>query len=59
MNDVDGPGIAGTVYGELFRGECERLDADDVPYALDVAVQELRCMHPDPTRWAPYIHLGM
>jgi CHAT domain-containing protein len=59
MNDVDGPMIAGAFYREFFQGDSEWLDADDVPYALDAAVQELRRMYPDPTRWAPYIHLGM
>jgi hypothetical protein len=59
MNDLDGPLIAETVYKELFAGNSELLNPDDVPYALDAAVQELRRIQPDPTRWAPYIHLGM
>ncbi|EIN11238.1 hypothetical protein PUNSTDRAFT_63276 [Punctularia strigosozonata HHB-11173 SS5] len=59
MEDVDGPMVAGLVYGELFRDDSEMLDPDDVPYALDAAVQKLREAHPEPSRWAVYVHLGM
>jgi hypothetical protein len=59
MEDVDGPVIAKLVYKEIFSNGSEYLDPDDVPYALDAAVQQLRELHPDPSRWAPYIHLGM
>lgn len=58
MEDVDGPEIAGTVYQDIFGGEGEYIDPDDVAYALDAAVRKLRAVHPDPSRWAPYIHLG-
>jgi hypothetical protein len=59
MEDIDGPMIAGSVYKDLFRGESEFMDPDDVPYALDEAVQKLRSFDSDPARWAPYIHLGI
>jgi hypothetical protein len=59
MEDVDGPMIAEYVYKELFREDKAYLDPDDVPYTLDEAVQHLRREHPEPVRWAPYIHLGM
>jgi hypothetical protein len=59
MEDVDGPMIAASVYGDLFNGEKEHIDPDDVAYALDAAVQLLRHIHPDPARWAPYIHIGI
>jgi hypothetical protein len=59
MEDVDGPMIAGSVYKALFESESDILDPNDVPYALDAAVQELRQLHPDASRWAPYIHLGI
>ena len=59
MEDVDGPFIANTVYQEIFDGPSEYIDPDDIPYALDAAVQQLRRVHADPSRWAPYIHLGI
>ncbi|EIN08249.1 hypothetical protein PUNSTDRAFT_134641 [Punctularia strigosozonata HHB-11173 SS5] len=59
MDDVDGPMIAASVYKTLFGGDSEFLNPDDVPYALDAAVRELEHVHPDPSRWAPYIHLGI
>jgi hypothetical protein len=59
MEDVDGPMIAGSVYRDLFRGDSVILDPNDIPYALDAAVQELRKVHPEPSRWALYIHLGI
>jgi hypothetical protein len=59
MHDLDGPMIAGKVYSELASAHSEFMDPNDVPYALDAAVQELRRLNPDPARWAPYIHLGM
>ncbi|EIN09410.1 hypothetical protein PUNSTDRAFT_133202 [Punctularia strigosozonata HHB-11173 SS5] len=59
MEDVDGPMVAESVYKEIFDGDSEYIHPDTVPYALDTAVQRLRQEHPDPNRWAPYIHLGM
>jgi CHAT domain-containing protein len=59
MGDVDGPIVAKTVYEELFTGDGEMLDFDVIPYALDDAVQKLRAQGLEPSRWAPYIHIGM
>jgi CHAT domain-containing protein len=59
MGDVDGPIVAKTVYSELFAGDGEMLDFDVVPYALDDAVRKLRAQGLEPSRWAPYIHIGM
>jgi hypothetical protein len=60
MEDVDGPMIARHLYSALFQGdEKAQLDPNDVPYALDAAVEQLRRKHPEPIRWAPYIHIGM
>jgi CHAT domain-containing protein len=59
MGDVDGPIVAQTVYEELFAGDGETLDFDVVPYALDAAVRKLRGQGLEPSRWAPYIHIGM
>jgi hypothetical protein len=59
MSDVDGPIVAKTVYDALFRDNDQVLDFDVVPYALDTAVRELRAQGLEPTRWAPYIHIGM
>jgi hypothetical protein len=60
MGDIDGPVVAETVYGQLFRDEQdhEMLDLDLVPYALDDAVRKLREAGLPPSRWATYVHLG-
>jgi CHAT domain-containing protein len=59
MGDIDGPVVAETVYKELFAGEGHILDFDVVPYALDAATRRLRALGLEPSRWAPYIHIGM
>jgi hypothetical protein len=59
MRDVDGPLIVTTIYEQLFRGESEFLNPDDIAYALDDAVQKLRRQGVHPTRWAPFIHIGL
>jgi CHAT domain-containing protein len=59
MGDVDGPVVAETVYKELFAGEGDMLDFDAVPYTLDAAVRKLRAQGLEPSRWAPYIHIGV
>jgi hypothetical protein len=59
MADVDGPMIAESVYKDIFDNDGDYVNPDDVVYALDAAVQRLRRLHPDPSRWAPYIHLGI
>jgi CHAT domain-containing protein len=59
MGDVDGPIVAETIYQELFAGDGDVLDFDVVPYALDAAVRTLREKGLEPSRWAPYIHIGL
>jgi hypothetical protein len=59
MGDVDGPVVAKTVYEEIFADDGEMLDFDVVPYALDDSVRKLRAQGLEPSRWAPYIHIGM
>jgi CHAT domain-containing protein len=59
MDDVDGPVVAATVYRELFASNGDVIDFDIVPYALDTAVRKLRAQGLEPSRWAPYIHIGM
>jgi pilus assembly protein TadC len=48
--------VAQRVYQRLF--EKNRLDLDDVPYALDDAVRELRESGVSTSRWAPFVHMG-
>jgi hypothetical protein len=59
MRDIDGPLVATTIYKRLFGGDSEVLSPDDVAYALDDAVQNLRQKGVHPTRWAPFIHIGL
>ena len=59
MGDIDGPEVAKKVYEEIFSGDSEFIDPDIIPYALDNAVGELRKRKLHPSRWAPYIHLGI
>ena len=59
MDDTDGPNIARDVYEEIFRGDQENLEPDDIAYGLDTAVDRLRQRVDDPHRWATFIHLGM
>ncbi|EIN06799.1 hypothetical protein PUNSTDRAFT_136629 [Punctularia strigosozonata HHB-11173 SS5] len=59
MEDADGPMVAAAVYEDIFSGDSEYIDPDVIPYALDAAVRRLRADHPEPSRWAPYIHLGI
>jgi hypothetical protein len=56
MNDIDGPFMAERVYKLVFSDR--RLGLDEVPYALDAAVRELREMGVPPHRWATYVHWG-
>jgi hypothetical protein len=51
--------VAREVYTDLFGGEGEFLDPDVIPYALDAAVTRLREKGLHPSRWAPYVHLGI
>lgn len=59
MGDVDGPVVAKKVYEELFGTKEEFLDLDTVPYALDIAVRDLRKRRIHPSRWATYAHFGI
>jgi hypothetical protein len=56
MSDEDGPQLAHRVYKVLF--EQEQLDLDDIPYALDAAVQALRSAGVPARRWALFMHMG-
>ena len=56
IEDETGPIVAKIVYRELFGKEV--IDPEDIPYALDMAVRELRRRGYRPHQWAPFIHLG-
>jgi hypothetical protein len=56
MGDEDGPEVAAMVYEQLFSQE--EFNADDVPYALDAAVQALRDRGMSPAHWATFVHMG-
>jgi hypothetical protein len=56
MSDQDGPTAATSVYRSLF--ESDYLDLDDIAYALDDAIGELRTSGAPSTRWAPFVHIG-
>jgi hypothetical protein len=56
MHDQDGPLVAKRVYECLFKND--NLDLDDVPYALDEAVRDLRDSGVPAERWALYVHMG-
>lgn len=61
MNDNDGPDIARSIYGELFKrvDSNQPLDFDVVPWALDSAIRKLQEKGVHPSRWATYIHIGI
>jgi hypothetical protein len=56
MYDDDGPRMAQWFYEALFENEV--IELDDIPYALDAAVQRLRNTGASAARWATYMHLG-
>jgi hypothetical protein len=56
MHDADGPDVARRVYEALFRKD--RLDLEDVPYALDEVVESLRKAGVPAARWALFMHTG-
>jgi hypothetical protein len=56
MHDEDGPNLARHFYQTLF--EHERLDLDDIAYALDDAIQKLRIQGVPARRWALFMHMG-
>ncbi|THH02745.1 hypothetical protein EW026_g147 [Hermanssonia centrifuga] len=56
-DDLDGPEVADAIYTEFFKGGI--FNPDDIPYALDAAVQSMRSRGLPPSRWATYIHTGV
>jgi hypothetical protein len=56
MHDADGPNVASRVYEALFRKD--HLDLDDIPYALDEALESLRKAGVPAARWALFMHMG-
>lgn len=56
ITDEDGPKVAKWFYEALFANEV--IDADAVPYALDMAVGKLRDSGAPTDRWVPFIHMG-
>jgi CHAT domain-containing protein len=57
MGDIDGPIIARHVYKRLLDGDGD-IEFSIIPYALDEAVCKLRDSGVNPSRWAPYVHIG-
>jgi hypothetical protein len=56
MCDTDGPQVAKLFYERLFSKP--EITLEDIPYALDYAVDELRKTGVPPERWATFIHMG-
>jgi len=60
--DDDGPVVADTFYGELFRGADgkphARPDIRRSTLALHLAVDKLRLSGVAFHRWVPFIHMG-
>jgi hypothetical protein len=56
MSDEDGPQVAKLFYERLFAKD--QISLDDIPYALDYAVRELRRSGVPPERWATFIQMG-
>jgi hypothetical protein len=61
MSNSLGPIITESIYSSVFspKKQSEFMNPDDVPYALDEAVQKLRATGLDPSLWATYIHIGV
>lgn len=61
MNDVDGPFVVEAVHRALYEGDLdsECIDPEVIHYALDAAVSKLHGRGYHPSRWAPYVHIGM
>lgn len=59
IGDIDAPLVAKSVYEYLFSSNDGMIKLDDIPYALDDATQKLRAQGLHPSRWAPFIHLGL
>jgi hypothetical protein len=56
MSDLDGPKLTRSVYNALLKNET--LDLDDIAFALDGAVGELRDAQVSARRWSPFVHMG-
>jgi hypothetical protein len=56
ISDADGPIVTRIVYQELAKKTV--VNADDIAYALDAGVAELRRMNVPFDRWAPFVHYG-
>jgi hypothetical protein len=56
MTDEDGPQVAKFFYESLFARD--QISLDDIPYALDYAVTQLRRSGVPPERWATFIQMG-
>jgi hypothetical protein len=56
MNEEDGPDVTRWVHEGLLARE--RLELDDVAYALDAAITKLRQKGVSVSRWAALIHIG-
>jgi CHAT domain-containing protein len=56
MHDMDGPVVAEALYRDLCGREV--VEMDDIAYALDSAVGELRRRGVSVERWAPFVHYG-
>ena len=56
MADADGPKMAQWFYEALLEHEVIQLN--DIPYALDTAVQKLKESGVSRNRWATYMHWG-
>jgi hypothetical protein len=56
MGDADGPRVAQLFYERLFAKP--EISLDDIPYALDYAVGELKKSGVPPERWATFVHMG-
>lgn len=69
--DKDAPEVAGAVYDTIFRGEAEvkerdgdrskssRLRSEKVAEAVNLAARKLRDGGAEPSRWAPFMHVGV
>lgn len=56
ISDTDGPTVVRVVYQELAKKTV--VDADDIAYALDAGVAELRHLNVPFDPWAPFVHYG-
>jgi hypothetical protein len=54
--DEDGPKVSQRFYTNLFAKD--QADMDDIAYALDEAIRELRRSKVPASRWAPFMHIG-